>query len=314
MKALGLFFKDTSKEAISDAKNLLKALQKKYRIYLVSEQAKLLNQPSIGISEKNLRDNISFLIVVGGDGTILRAARMVAPYSIPILGINIGKLGFLTEVEYRDAMRFIPKLIQNKYKLDKRKMLEAHVFRNKKKIAELLALNDIVIGKNGIARTIKIHTYVNEHIVAEYSADGLIVSTPTGSTGHNLSAGGPILAPHLSAMILTPICPHLINNRSVVVSHRSPLDIERYPEEEFEKGIRKVSRLPHSGITAESIVRAQVQADKSIDINITTDGQIVTDIRPGDDIVFKISNYVTEFIRFDTYDFFGVLRKKLNWK
>lgn len=312
-KNLGLYFKEKNRASITDAKALLHKLQKKYSIYLLKSQAKIIGQGSLGISSSEIRDKIRFLLVVGGDGTLLRAARLIAPYSIPLLGINIGKLGFLTEVEYAQAEKLIPQLFTGSYQLDKRKMIEAHIFRKGKKMSELLALNDIVIGKSGIARIMKIKTFVNERLIAEYRADGLIVSTPTGSTGHNLSAGGPILAPHLSAMILTPICPHLINNRSVVVSHRSPLDVERYPDEEFEKGIRRVVKLPHSGIAAESIIRVQVEADKQVDINVTTDGQIITPIKPGDDVVFKISNYMTEFVRFGTYDFFGVLREKLGW-
>ena len=158
----------------------------------------------------DFKENITFALVLGGDGTILKTARFYAKYEVPILGINLGRLGFLSQAKPTQVNEAINLILQGNFKIEDRMMLSALD-------GKMNALNDIVIKGNGFSRTSRLYVHINENIVCDYLADGIIISTPTGSTAYTLSAGGPILFPTLNAMVIVPICPHTMNARPIVI-------------------------------------------------------------------------------------------------
>jgi NAD+ kinase len=206
-----------------------------------------------------------FVVTLGGDGTILRAARLLAGRDVSILGVHMGGLGFLSETELHKLGQALEQIKKGKFKIDERTMIEAVVSGKK-----ILALNDIVINKSGIARVIKLEI----EGIAEYTADGLIFSTASGSTAYNLSAGGPILTPSAKSIVISAICPHSISTRPIV--EESPLS---------------------------------VILNRGEKVNLTADGQVMVPIREGQKIRIQRSKYTTKFIRLKGYDFFGRVRK-----
>ena len=158
------------------------------------------------------------LLVLGGDGTLLQAARDMVHKDIPLLGINLGHLGFLAEVDQQSLYSALDKLMAGDYEIEERMMLEGSVYRGQKLIGRDIALNDIVIGRDGHLRVVRFKNYVNDVYLNSYNADGVIISTPTGSTGYSLSAGGPIVSPSAEMTIMTPVAPHTLNTRSVIFS------------------------------------------------------------------------------------------------
>ena len=164
------------------------------------------------------------IIILGGDGTLIQAAIDMHQLEIPFLGVNLGTLGFLTEIETENLEQDFKKLLETEGRIEHRMLLQGTIF-DKGKTEEKLALNDFVVSKAGLCRLITLDVYVNDEWIDTYVADGLIVSSPTGSTGYNLSAGGPVLVPQVPAMIITPICPHSLNKRSLVVSSRDRIKV-----------------------------------------------------------------------------------------
>jgi NAD+ kinase len=163
-------------------------------------------------------NDVECIMVLGGDGTLIQAARDVAAKSIPLLGVNLGTLGYLTEIEKQNIFPALDKLMKDEYVIEKRLMLKGEFYKNKKAVLKNRALNDIVISRDGHLRIIDFDIYVNNEYLVSYSADGIIISTPTGSTGYNLSAGGPIVDPKADILTLTPICSHTLNSKSIVLS------------------------------------------------------------------------------------------------
>ncbi|RPJ18746.1 MAG: NAD(+)/NADH kinase, partial [Desulfobacteraceae bacterium] len=172
---------------------------------------------------------VQFVIVLGGDGTLLGAARRVARYGVPILGVNLGGLGFLTEIPLRNLYPAVELMLEGRLEVETRLMLEAVVVRQGKETCRFLVLNDVVINKGALARIIDLDVFINDQFLTTFRADGLIVSTPTGSTAYNLSAGGPILYPTMSSFILTPICPFTLTNRPILLpeSHVVSITLSR---------------------------------------------------------------------------------------
>lgn len=178
------------------------------------------------IDKTKLSKEFDCAIVLGGDGTIIRAARELSRLEIPILGINLGTLGYLAEVEYNEIEEAIGCLIEGNYRVEDRMMLTGGIYSSGEYIGCDIALNDVVVSRDGYSRIISTNIYVNDEPVAKYMGDGVMISTPTGSTGYNLSAGGPIVKPNTSVMIITPICSHAMSNRSIVVSDTDEVTIE----------------------------------------------------------------------------------------
>jgi len=284
MAKLGLFIKDGDPNVTSLTKKLIGQITSQgHKVVLTREQAELMRLKKYAASGMKEFNDVEFIVSVGGDGTMLRSARMFSQFGLPILGINLGRRGFLTEIQISHLPKALPKILKGDYHVDERMMLEVIIKRFGKTIFTTGALNDIVIGKNGLARIIRLKAYINEKPITTYAGDGLIISTPTGSTGHNLSAGGPIIDASLSAFVLTSICPLTMANRPVILAGN------------------------------EALIVTVLEVPKGMDGVLTADGQQVISIKPDDEIFIKKSPYTTRFIRMKDYNFFNVLKEKLGW-
>jgi NAD+ kinase len=230
---------------------------------------------------EHVGEGADFILVLGGDGTLLSAARYVREKEVPILGVNLGGLGFLTEISLDELNEMLSSCLNGDYSVSRRVMLDAVVEREGDEIFTLTVLNDAVITKDALARIIDIETYVDEQYLTTFKADGLILSTPTGSTGYSLAAGGPILYPSLSHIVLTPICPHMLTNRPIIL-----------PEE---VAVRVRLRSPEERVI------------------LTLDGQVGFPLEYGDEVVVRTSPYKVNLIRSASKGYFEVLRTKLLW-
>jgi NAD+ kinase len=224
---------------------------------------------------------LDMFIVLGGDGTLLSVARALGSRQVPILGVNLGSLGFLTDVALKNLYSTLESILKGEVEIDSRMMLEVDLVRKGENAASETVLNDVVITKGAIARIIEVGVEVDQQFVAIIRADGLIVSTPTGSTAYSLAAGGPILHPKLDAMILTPICPHTLTYRPVVISDR--VEIE----------------LTLRGTPGE--------------VYVTFDGQRSELLQPGDVVRVRKSRYSVKLVSLPEKNYFQVLRHKLRW-
>ncbi len=175
---------------------------------------------------KAIPEDTECAIVLGGDGTIIQAANDLYSKGIPILGINLGTLGFLAETEKHNIYEALDSLFQDRWRLENRLMLQGYILSRGREVHSGIVLNDIVITRSGFSRIISVSVYVNDELVDRYRGDGVIISTPTGSTGYNLSSGGPVVKPDARVMIITPICPHTLNSRSIVVSSEDTIKIK----------------------------------------------------------------------------------------
>ena len=231
-------------------------------------------------------ESVDFLIAFGGDGTLLRAGRMAAGREIPVLGINVGHLGFLTGLPHLEMEDRLDRVLEGDYVLDRRFMVEARVIHADGSEGDLLlAWNDFVIHKRGVARITRLHLRVKEgedwQEVGSFSGDGLIVSTPTGSTAYSLSAGGPIVVPSVDCLIVTPVCPHTLAVRPLVI--------------------------PGSQVLAVSPLEG------TDDLVLTADGQLAQEFGVGSEVRVTRSDVEIPLVRFSDQHFFGTLQRKLNW-
>lgn len=233
------------------------------------------------VTDAELLNKAQALIVLGGDGTIIRAARMVCKKQIPILGINMGRLGFLAEIEKSTIEKYLNKFINNEYTLEKRSMLYACVERNGQNIAKFNALNDVVISCTSFKRMVDLEILVDGVEIDKYSADGVILSTPTGSTAYSLSAGGPIIDSTLDVTVITPICPHLLTARPIIVPN-------------------------------EKLIRIRLKEKTARHSMLTIDGQEGFDLEHGDVVKVCNSNYKTALIKISDKSFYDVLKYKLS--
>jgi len=232
MKRIGIIAKKNKPEAVTIARSLVEWLQpKKIEVYIEEEMGRLLftSGPSLraglplsdsyvnSVERSDIPDHVEMIIVLGGDGTLLSVARLVGDHEVPILGVNLGGLGFLTEITLEELYRVLERVIQGDFIMDERVVLNAAVIRRGERMAEFTVLNDAVIDKGALSRIIDLETTINGEYLTTFKSDGLIISTPTGSTAYNLSAGGPIVYPSLHCIIVTPICPHTLTNRPIVI-------------------------------------------------------------------------------------------------
>ena len=238
-----------------------------------------------GLSEGAPRERVAadcdLLIVLGGDGTLLAAARALRGREIPMLPVNLGGLGFLTAVTIDEILPELERAFRGGHRIGKRRMLHCEVQRDGQTVSQYEALNDVVITKCSIARMIDLDVIVDGHFVCAYKADGLIVCTPTGSTAYSLSAGGPIIFPKVGALCLTPICPHMLTNRPVIVPDTSIVQVIDLAEDDG--------------------------------AYLTIDGQIGEPLKTRDRVVASRSSSVLQLIRPPRSLFFDVLRQKLKW-
>jgi NAD+ kinase len=221
------------------------------------------------------------LIVLGGDGTLLSAARLMGPREVPILGVNLGGLGFLTEVTLDELFPTLEAVLRDEFGVSRRLTLSARVLRGGQVIASNEALNDAVITKSALSRIVDLETHVNGEYVATFRADGLIVSTPTGSTAYCLAAGGPIIYPTLPALVIIPICPHTLTNRPLVVPDGAVVEI--------------------------------IQGTAGEDVQLTLDGQVGVPLRHRDVVSLERSSRTIALIKSPKLNYFQLLRTKLRW-
>ncbi len=243
------------------------------------EQSDYLVAGSLAERLEGWCDRVDMLIVVGGDGTILRAARDLAPWDVPILGINVGHKGFLAEIEIEQMDRYLQYIVAGRYQYLERMMLAAEVRREGRALEHFIALNDIVISRGPFSRILTLNTFINDDFLESYSGDGVIVASPTGSTGYSLSAGGPIVNPSLELLVITPISPHSLNNRSVIVTAGEEIHM------------RVVSR------------QSQVV--------LTADGQVGFSLDDGDEITVRRAEQKVKLIHFGDNSFYRLLHSKL---
>ena len=280
MKKIGVIVKRGVPEAVRSVKKLLQCVDKKdVTFFIEKETASALKIK--GYRKNEIVSKAEIIIVFGGDGTLLNVARLIGDKGLPILGVNLGGLGFITEVSKDEICKAVTKVIfSGQYRYEERIMLSADVYRKGKKITGHTALNDVVINKGAIARMVELEICVNNQYVTDFRADGLIVSTPTGSTAYSLSAGGPILYPTLESFVMTPICPHTLANRPIV--------------------------LPDNFTIA-------VNVRNSEDIYLTLDGQEGIPLMNDDRIMIRKADFKAKFLLIQERDYFQVLRTKLNW-
>lgn len=232
-------------------------------------------------SHEEIKNSADLLIVLGGDGTLISSNRIISGANIPILGINLGRLGFLTETKVDEALDTVKKVLSGNYKFDNRMKLVSDIFLDKEKVFSTEVLNDIVINKGALARIIDIEVFIDNQYVNTYRADGLIISTPTGSTAYTLAAGGPIVYPTLNSIILTPICPHSLTHRPIVIHDDSEIKI-------------------------------RIMNDDA-KVFITYDGQIGRKMSLQEDIFIRKSPQPVKLIVSQKRNYFALLKEKLGW-
>ncbi|WP_455243080.1 NAD(+)/NADH kinase [Petrachloros mirabilis] len=280
-KSIGILTKPKFPEVKSTLQAVVSWLRdRNIDVILDTTSATLLGEKG-GLQKTQLASRADVLLVLGGDGTMLNAARLAGERSIPILGVNMGGLGFLTEVRLEHLYPSLERVFANEFVLDERLMLATHIHRHGETVAQGVVLNDVVVSKGTLARMIELRIEIQGHFVTNLRGDGLIISTPTGSTAYSLSAGGPIINPAVHSLIVTPVCPHTLTHRPIIVPDESEIDVTLTSKDE--------------GAMA------------------TLDGQVGVALTQGDTVVIKASEFRTKLIRFPETNYFSVLREKLKW-
>ena len=284
MKTIGVIVNKEKDEGLKYTKKLVETLlSKKIEVNISSDMVNELQLNSVvnpSLDEDDVLENSEIIICLGGDGTFLRIARLAYSFDKPILGINLGTLGFLTEVDKNDIGSSIDKLLMGEYRIEERMMLEATIMENDRLVAQGVALNDVVISRVALSRILHLNTYINNDFIDSFPGDGLIISSPTGSTAYSLSAGGPIVEPDVNMIIITPICPHILYSRSFVT-------------------------------TGDRVVKVVVEENYLNNAMVTLDGQKGYKISGGYSIEIKKSPHSVKLIQLNNRNFFHVLRNKI---
>lgn len=253
---------------------------KDVRLVLPEQEALIFGYPELAV-KSILEMPLALALTLGGDGTLLSACRLLAKRNIPVCGVNIGRLGFLADIELSEIESKLEKILQNEYRIEDRLMLDAMIRRQGAMLYAGSAINDVVVTKGGFSRMIRLGLTINDCAVAKYQADGLIVSTSTGSTGYSLSAGGPIVHPGLRVILITPICPHTLHARPLIISEDDETKIH---------------------------IDASHQ-----DIVLTIDGQVSHPLMPEDEVIVLKSARVARVIKFEDKNYYQTVRNKL-WR
>ena len=282
MQRIGVVTKPSKPEAEPVLRNLIAWLRERGReVVLDREAAAIVPGAGPGLPRDEVVAWADLVIVLGGDGTILSVARLIGSREVPILGVNLGGLGFLTEITLDELFPTLEVVLRNEFNVSRRLTLTARVLRGGEPIASYEALNDAVITKTALSRIVDLETHVNGEYVATFRADGLIVSTPTGSTAYCLAAGGPIIYPTLPAVVIIPICPHTLTNRPLVVPDSAVVEI--------------------------------IQGSAGEDVHLTVDGQVGVGLRCRDVVSLKRSDRTITLIKSPKLNYFELLRTKLKW-
>lgn len=281
LKKVGVYAKKNHPDAEQLALTICERLKREnIEVLLEDSLAEQIGQ-IIGYAGEEIPSQVDLIIVLGGDGTLISVARQVGELNVPILGINLGRLGFLTEVTRDELPEVLERIIHEDYEVSDRMMLDAIIHRNGREVGRYTVLNDVVINKGALARIIDMETYVDGRHLSTYKADGLIISTPTGSTGYNLAAGGPIVFPEINSLVISPICPHMLTNRPIMVWSRSVIEIKVNFEDDV--------------------------------VFFTADGQVGRKLLPGDVVEVRRSESRTRLVTSPSKDYFEILRTKLSW-
>jgi NAD+ kinase len=233
------------------------------------------------VEDAKLAERVDLMLVLGGDGTMIATARMIGDTEVPVLGVNYGGLGYLAEFRIEELYVALESILAGQYYLQKRLMLAVELLRGDEELTRNRVLNDVVINKSALARIIEIEAYLNQQFVNSFRADGLIVSTPTGSTAYNLSAGGPVIYPSMNAIVITPICPFTLSNRPIVVPDESMIEL-----------------------------RLKTQSE---DVALTLDGQVGFPLQAEDCVIIRKSHTTFNLVQPMNRNYFDVLRDKLRW-
>ena len=250
---------------------------KDVRLLMPATEARMLRKEEYGLPCVE-RVHVDMALSIGGDGTLLGVCRRFENQNVPVCGINLGTLGFLADIEPRELESRLAKILAGQYRVERRLLLSGYV-RNE--LGEKFlgnAINDVVITKGGVARMLRLGLYINQTHLMDYKADGMIVSSPTGSTAYSLSAGGPILNPNIRALLLTPICPHTFQMRPLIVN-------------EDEEVLIKISAMQ--------------------DVIVTLDGQVSHKIQPNDDVIVRKALATAHIVKFDDKNYYDVLKAKM---
>ena len=253
----------------------------KINVLLEQQAATLAGRPNDSLALNEIGKHVDMVFVLGGDGTILRAARELAAAETPMLGVNLGGLGFLTSVRCEDLAKATAEVLRGEYDISERYTIRTSLIRNGVQLEMHRALNDAVISRGAFSRIVRLRVSIDGELLTEYVCDGMIFATPTGSTAYSLSAGGPILLPTARACILTPICPHALSNRSVIAGE-------------------------------ESVVRCQV-ASAAGELLLTIDGQVQLRMQVGDEMEVRRAPESVRLVTPKGHAYFDVLRQKLKW-
>lgn len=281
MKNIGIIVKPNKPDAIALAKELSAWLTKRDVVVHLDETLAPLINHSLSSLRAELSQLVDMLIVLGGDGTFLSAVRAMEGKSVPILGVNLGGLGFLTEITLDELYPVLEKILQGKMETEKRMKICAKVLRQGELVGQYSVLNDAVITKSVLARIIHLRNSINGDYVTTYKGDGVIISTPTGSTAYSLAAGGPIVYPAMDSILITPICPHALTNRPLLIPDQATVEFTLESEES--------------------------------DVRLTLDGQVGCALHPFDQVVVtKAEDYVL-FVKSPFKDYFQILRTKFKW-
>ncbi len=278
---IGIVTKINKEEAIEETKKLLAWAEGKGIEVFIDRDLAIKTGYREGYDKNRIPEMIDLLVVLGGDGTLLSAARLVGTREVPILGVNLGSLGFLTEITLDELYDVMEGVLKGDFEYEERMMLCARVYRWGEEVATYTVLNDAVINKGTLARIIDLETRVDGEYITTYRADGLIISTPTGSTAYSLSAGGPIVYPSLNSIIIAPICPFTLTNRPIVLPEHMKIEV--------------TLKTPES------------------DVLLTLDGQVGFPLRVGDVVTIEKASRHLRLVKSPTRSYFEVLRRKLKW-
>lgn len=291
MQNIGIITKRSDPNAVEATKELVQWLYGKQRKITITHDVAQATDipPEMAKSRKqeDLPEGQDMIAVIGGDGTFLAAFRAIGSREVPLLGINMGRLGFLTEVPHKEMIATMEEVLANRYQVESRMLLAVTVFRREQEVLSYCVMNDVVLHKGELARMIEFQVTIDGQFVFSARADGLIIATPTGSTAYALSAGGPILHPSLNALLLVPICPHTLTNRPIAVPGTGTISITLSPTPHF--------------------------SQKHRDRLLTLDGQTGFQLLDGDTIVVCHSPNRLQILHAPNRNYYGVLREKLRW-
>lgn len=283
MKSIGLAPNPRKSEALDLTRNLADWLEGRgVATRVIREAAELIGRPNLAAADEDIAA-ADLLVVLGGDGTLLRWNRLAAPLGTPMIGVNFGRYGFITEIAPEAAEAAVASVLAGDYSVSERVVLSATVTRGGQAIGDYIGLNDVVVSKGPLARILNWHTYINDKFIVTHAADGMIVATPTGSTAYSLSAGGPVIHPDVSVMTVTPICPHTLSGRSLVV-----------PDSE------KVMIIGESG-------------PDGIEMMLTIDGQLGEHLVNGDAVSVRKAAFKSRLVQLDPDSFYNKLTTRLRW-